>query len=153
MNRTAKFLGSLIAVAILLFMIAHIFEMESKKSAVQYREAYREQGREQIRHAAIEAGVAEVVGGEFRWKTNELGDVLIQKEIYDTVIKALEYRRDNHAERSEDKSKEEAAGSSESQSKSKTEEDFKEASEELEGSEGSEGSQEEGKAAEAEVQD
>lgn len=114
MNRASIFIISIFCIVIFVYVIMLIFRYESRVSAKHYRDVYREQGREQVRAEALEAGVAEIVQGEFEWGTNSVGIITgceperdsCVNDIYQVVIEALENRRDSYAKRSESKSEE-----------------------------------------------
>lgn len=157
MNRACKFLGLVIGVVIVMYMIAQLFDYESKSSAKYYRETYREQGRKQLRAEALEVGVAEIVAGEFMWRTNCTDELALRQEIYGVVIEALEDRRVDYAKRSEEESNEEgciqeaeAEGKEEDSGQRQGQSQSQGQSQEGQDSGGSGSSEEEGKAAEGE---
>jgi len=102
-NSAGKMVGCLAAMAILLHMVCKICTFDGKAMAQQYREEYRQQGRNQVRAEAMRAGVAVLVEGDFSWKTNELEVIEreMHKEIHDLFMKELTRRK--HAKEKDSK--------------------------------------------------
>jgi hypothetical protein len=101
MKSTGRVIGCLIAMAMLSSLAAWSLHHDKKGIAQQYREQYREQGRAQVRAEAVRAGVAEVTSSGFKWRTNDIA--LVEGEIYDILIEALNKRKEYVKEDSKEK--------------------------------------------------
>jgi hypothetical protein len=86
---TRKYILATIFTIIALFLlICRLSNYEGKMTAKQYREQYREQGRRQVRVEAVQAGVAEIIDGDFRWLTNNVHDTKIElKDLLEELIR------------------------------------------------------------------
>jgi len=134
MRSLGRVVGCLIAIVLLASLAAWSLQHETKGTARQYREIYREQGRAQVRAEAIEAGVARMLNGRLVWATNDV--VIAEREIHELLINELIRRRDVKDVK-DAKEKEESSGKS-------GEEEWGEKQEASSASSGSEGDGEEG---------
>ena len=94
-------LSCLISLILLTYVTISLLHENKDAASRQYREDYREQGRQQVRAEAIMAGVAEMVNGQFVWKTNIAVTVSIENKIHQLIIEELE-RKDAQESESKD---------------------------------------------------
>ena len=73
MKTLTRFLAIVTGIAIIIYVGLKIYIADDRAMTRRYREDYREQGRGFVRAEAIRAGVAEIVDGDFSWKTGQTG--------------------------------------------------------------------------------